>query len=101
MERAKKTIKAMRAISEITEGVIPNSLKVALDMAQAELLRYLEAQIGDKDPEPEEVPQKPKEPKDAKLEVISRLKRGESVKDIAKAVGYSQSAIYKIKSETM
>lgn len=99
MERAKKTIKAMRAISEITEGVIPNSLKVALDMAQAELLRYLDAQIGEKDPE--EVPQKPKEPKDAKLEVISRLKRGESVKDIAKAVGYSQSAIYKIKSETM
>lgn len=101
MEKAKKTIKAMRAISEITEGVIPNSLKVALDMAQAELLRYLDAQIGDTDPEPEEVPQKPKEPKDAKLEVISRLKKGESVKDIAKSVGYSVSAIYKIKSETM
>lgn len=32
MDRAKKTIKAMRAISDITEGVIPNSLKVALDM---------------------------------------------------------------------
>lgn len=99
MDRAKKTIKAMRAISDITEGVIPNSLKVALDMAQAELLRYLEVQIGDK--EPEEVPHKPKEPKDAKLEVISRLKKGESVKDIAQSVGYSVSAIYKIKSETM
>lgn len=98
MERAKKTIKAMRAISDITEGVIPNSLKVALDMAQAELLRYLDTQIGEKDPEPEEVPQKPK---DAKLEVISRLKKGESVKDIAQSVGYSVSAIYKIKSETM
>ena len=99
MEKAKKTIKAMRAIADITEGVIPNSLRVALDMAQAEPLRHLDAQIGDK--EPEEVPQKPKELKDAKLEVISRLKKGESVKDIAKSVGYSVSAIYKIKSETM
>lgn len=96
MDRAKKTIKAMRAISDITEGVIPNSLKVALDMAQAELLRYLEAQIGDKEPEPA-----PVKPKDAKLEVIARLKKGESVKEIAEAVGYSASAVYKIKSETM
>lgn len=43
----------------------------------------------------------PQKPKDAKLEVISRLKKGESVKDIAQSVGYSVSAIYKIKSETM
>lgn len=93
MERAKKTIKAMRAISDITEGVIPNSLKVALDMAQAELLRYLDAQLSDDEPEPEPAPVKPK---DAKLEVISRLKRGESVKDIAQSVGYSQSAIYTV-----